>query len=256
MDPEPGNSSEVPSSTSDGNIHGFRGVKAKSQYSWEASVRSSNTGRIHLGTFPSAKMAAIAYDVGASALQGDRAELNFPILSARWTKPKTNSKEDIIEAANHAAKLYDNVIYPLEEESRQDPRSNQNYGSRPPHPNNQAQPVMAGFYHPYQRDQRAQTSGHGAARTSGRGVVRTSGQGQVLGGNPNAPGQYGQPVNQGESDQGIVQPAASVPTAQASGAPVVGGRLMTDTQAGVAQEVSTVSQEGSDTVQPAAGPTA
>jgi hypothetical protein len=63
---------------SSNNTSGFKGVSFdKSRAAWMASI-SSNGKQISLGRFPSAELAARAYDDAARRLHGPLARLNFP----------------------------------------------------------------------------------------------------------------------------------------------------------------------------------
>ncbi|KAK1427285.1 hypothetical protein QVD17_15968 [Tagetes erecta] len=82
----------------------YKGVRQRTWGKWVSEIREPNRGsRVWLGTFNSAREAAIAYDAAARRLYGPNAHVNLPDETTSAPPPPTAVAEPAKEARYHRA---------------------------------------------------------------------------------------------------------------------------------------------------------
>ncbi|KAI3807345.1 hypothetical protein L1987_23272 [Smallanthus sonchifolius] len=82
----------------------YKGVRQRTWGKWVSEIREPNRGsRIWLGTFNSAREAAIVYDAAARRLYGPNAHVNLPDEAANAPPPPPAVEEAAKEAGYHRA---------------------------------------------------------------------------------------------------------------------------------------------------------
>ncbi|KAI3733253.1 hypothetical protein L1987_64473 [Smallanthus sonchifolius] len=82
----------------------YKGVRQRTWGKWVSEIREPNRGsRVWLGTFSSAREAALAYDAAARRLCGPNAHINLPDETANALPPPSAVMEAANEAMYHRA---------------------------------------------------------------------------------------------------------------------------------------------------------